>query len=151
MNDGEDAQIISIQGSKFEDQSTGEPATGIGGEDYAFANPVIIYKYKIEVATNFMGFVYQTIGSSTDSTALSNYNTTDRKFKNGLKNVKMLYGETGSIQKVTMSFHSKRGIPIGAVDASGWDWFNISVFCDHTGATNRDYLARLSLWYKEIR
>lgn len=150
MADQQDNQLISIHASKFEDSSTGTSGTTTGGEDYAFANPIRIYKYKVEVASTFMGFVYQTIGASNNSTALSNYNTADRTFVQGLKNVKMLYGENGSIQKVTMSFHSRRGIPLGAPGASGWDWFNISLHCSHLGASSRDYLAKVSLWYREL-
>lgn len=150
MNDGEDNQLLSIQASKFEDTTTGTSGTSTGGEDYAFGNPLRIYKYKVELATNFMGFLYQTIGAANNSSALSNWNSADRTFTQGLKNVKMCYGESGSIQKVVMSFHSRRGIPLGAPGASGWDWFNISVHCNHQGASNRDYLAKVSLWYREL-
>jgi len=70
--------------------------------------PIAIYRYKIEIVTDFFGVIYQTFGDSDDIANLSVFDLSNDEFCLGLKQHSIFPGTSTTMGRATISYSAKK-------------------------------------------
>ncbi len=130
----QDAQLMGVTYSPSGAEIGVGAATGqINLEDSTWNAPFLIKWYKVTIATNFMGLIYQCYGDLDDASVLGQFDLSNEEFYQGLKKYRMT-GTAGGVTVMRFSAKwNKKGkkwatppIKMGTPNAAG-NYFHIGI------------------------